>query len=56
MEQVDFSDINQYQYTHLRDSIQEIFDDAKELYGLDVMISLFEDIKSYIKNEYDVDL
>jgi hypothetical protein len=56
LKKADFSGIDQYQYTNLRDSIQDIFDDAEDLYGLDIMISLFEDIKSYIKEEYEVDL
>lgn len=56
MKEINFSNINQFEYAQIRDSIQEAFDDIKETYSLDIMISIYEDIKSYIEEENQIQL
>lgn len=56
MKEIDFSNVDQFEYTRIRESIEEIFNETKEMYNLDIMISLFEDIKSHIEDENGIQL
>lgn len=56
MKEVDFSNIDKYVYTQIRDNMELAFDEIKELYGLDIMVSIFEDIKSYVEDENEIEI
>lgn len=55
MKEIDFSGLDQYTYTSLRDSLQETFDDIIETYGIDIGMSIFEDVRQYIESEHEVE-